>query len=88
MRWSASPTFPAAYRGNLFVAEWGQYDSTAHGRRVVRVLLGPDGTTGVVKPFASGFEHPLGLVVDPEGALLVADWGRGVIDRIQADGAP
>jgi len=39
-----------------------------------------------VTTFARGFDHPLALVVDPNGGLLVADWGRGVIYRIQSRG--
>jgi glucose/arabinose dehydrogenase len=79
-------TFPRAYRGSLFVAEWGQYDSRRFGRRVVRVELGPDGRARRVVSFASGFAQPLALLVDRRGGLLVADWGRGVVYRIQADG--
>jgi len=78
-------TFPRAYRGSLFVAEWGQYDSRRFGRRVVRVELGRNGDARVIS-FASGFAHPLALLVDRRGGLLVADWGRGVVYRIQADG--
>ena len=83
-------TFPARYRDGVFVALWGQYRSTRHGRRVDFVALRPDGTSprDGVRPFADGFEHPLALAVDPQGALLVADWGRGVVYRIQARGAP
>jgi hypothetical protein len=39
-----------------------------------------------VSSFASGFAHPLALLVDHDGGLLVADWGRGVVYRIQARG--
>ena len=78
-------SFPAAYRGNLFVAEWGQYLSHRFGRRVVRVQLRP-GHIARVTPFASGFAHQLALLVDRRGGLLVADWGRGVVYRIQAAG--
>jgi hypothetical protein len=83
-------SFGAAYAGNVFIAEWGEYLTDEHGRRLVRVVLGPGGTAPIsdVTVFASGFEHPLAVVVDPQGALLVADYGRGVIYRIQADGAP
>lgn len=81
----AGSAFPAAYRGDLFVALWGQYNSTRRGRRVVRIDLKPDGTARHVREFAEGFDHPLALLVDDQGALLVADWGRGVIYRIQAD---
>jgi glucose/arabinose dehydrogenase len=80
-------TFPEEYRGDLFVALWGQYNSERHGRRVVRLDLLPDGRSRRVREFADGFDHPLALAVDPLGGLLVADWGRGVIYRIQARGA-
>ena len=33
--------------------------------------------------FADGFEHPLGLAVEPHGGLLAGDWGRGVIYLIR-----
>jgi glucose/arabinose dehydrogenase len=81
-------TFPRGYRGNLFVAEWGEYLSARFGRRLVRVELRPNGTARRVTVFASGFAHPLALLVDHKGALLVADWGRGVVYRIQALGRP
>jgi glucose/arabinose dehydrogenase len=76
-------SFPAAYRGTLFVAEWGQYLSNRFGRRVVRVQL-RKGHPARVTSFASGFAHPLALLVDQRGGLLVADWGRGAVYRIQA----
>lgn len=79
-------SFPGAYRGDLFVALWGEYLSSRHGRRVVRVELGADGRATRVTEFARGFAHPLALAVDRSGALLVADWGRGVIYRIQSRG--
>ena len=83
-------SFPARYRGDIFVALWGQYLSRRHGRRVERVVLDPSGDPrrARVTAFARGFEHPLAVTVDPEGALLVADHGRGVVYRIQARGAP
>ncbi len=66
----------AFWRGNLFVAEWGEYLHRNHGRRLVRIARGR------VTTFATGFDHPLALAVDPSGGLLVADWGRGVIYEI------
>jgi glucose/arabinose dehydrogenase len=65
-----------SWRGDLFVAEWGEYLSRAHGRRVVRI------DRGKVTTFATGIDHPLALAVDPSGGLLVADWGRGAIYEI------
>jgi len=53
---------------------------------VVRVELNRDGRARRVVSFASGFEHPLALLVDRRGGLLVADWGTGIVYRIQADG--
>ncbi len=90
MTFYAGRSFPPGYRGNLFVAEWGLAHSTAGpGRRVVRVVLGRDGTAPIsdVSVFAQGLSHPIAVVVDPRGALLVLDWGRGVVYRIQADRA-
>ena len=70
----------ALWRGSLVVAEWGQYLSTRWGRKLVRV----NKRTGRASTFATGFEHPLGLAVEPRtGGLLVGDWGRGVIYRIR-----
>ena len=65
-----------SWRGDLFVAEWGEYLSKRHGRRVVRIRRGR------VTTFATGFAHPLALTVAPSGDLLVADWERGVIYAI------
>jgi glucose/arabinose dehydrogenase len=72
----------AFWRGDLYVAEWGQYLSHRFGRRVVRIDLEPNGRARHVTTFASGFAHPLALLVDRKGGLLVADWGRGVVYRI------
>jgi glucose/arabinose dehydrogenase len=76
----------AFWRRDLFVALWGQYLSDRHGRKLVRIELGKGGRAKRVATFARGFDHPLALVVDKSSALLVADWGRGVIYRIQSRG--
>ncbi|MDQ2909773.1 MAG: PQQ-dependent sugar dehydrogenase [Actinomycetota bacterium] len=81
-------SFPRGYAGNVFVAEWGEYLSHRFGRRVVRVQLAPNGHARRVSTFADGFAHPLALLVDRSGGLLVADWGRGIVYRIQARGRP
>jgi len=70
----------AFWRGRLFVALWGQYYSSEHGRYVVRV----DVRSGRVQRFATGFDHPLAVATDPWGGLLVADYGSGVVYRIAA----
>ncbi len=90
LAFSTGSSFPARYRGGVFVALWGQYASRRYGRRVDFVALADERTSSraPVRPFARGFDHPLAVAVDPHGALLVADWGRGTIYRIQARGHP
>jgi glucose/arabinose dehydrogenase len=78
-------SFGERFQGNIFVAEWGQYDRRSSGRKVSRVVLRP-GRPAAVSTFASGFEHPIAVTVDRAGALLVADHGRGVVYRIQGRG--
>jgi glucose/arabinose dehydrogenase len=73
-------------RRNLFVALWGEYLSAKHGRRVVLMRIGPTGRARRIRDFATGLDHPLALEVDAFGSLLVADWGRGTIYRIQSRG--
>jgi len=85
---STGESFPEPYADGIFIALWGQYESERYGRRVDYVELTSNGSRGTVRRFADGFDHPLAVVVDPQGALLVADWGRGVIYRIQARSAP
>jgi hypothetical protein len=63
----------------MIVAEWGQYLSERWGRKLVQVNV----RTGRSSTFADGFEHPLGLAVEPRGGVLAGDWGRGVIYRIR-----
>jgi glucose/arabinose dehydrogenase len=71
------------YRGGLYVAEWGEYNSRRRGRKVVRIPFDRRGQqrARLASTFATCFEHPLALAVDGSG-LLVADWGSGRIYRI------
>ncbi|MFN2472143.1 MAG: sorbosone dehydrogenase family protein, partial [Gaiellaceae bacterium] len=82
-------SFGPRYDGNVFVALWGEYLSSRHGRRVDRVVLHQSGDPrkARVTPFVRGLDHPLAVTVDGEGALLVADYGRGIVYRIQASSA-
>jgi len=66
----------AWWRSGLVVSTWGEYLHNVHGRYLVRIV------NGRVTRFATGFDHPLALAVDPSGDLLVADWGRGTIVKI------
>ena len=75
----SSPNGIAFWRGRLYVAEWGQYNSARFGRKVVEVHP----RTGRSRTFVDGLTHPL-AVATRAGALLVADWETGVIHRIRA----
>lgn len=77
-------TFPRAYRG-AFIAEFGDtinYLGTGHV--VQRVHFA--GGRATVSTFISGMSHPLALAMGTSGALLVADFGTGIVWRIQANG--
>jgi glucose/arabinose dehydrogenase len=78
----SAPGGMAFWNGALYVAEWGEYLKRKHGRKISRVVL-REGRRAAVSTFATGFEHPLAVVVDRQNALLVADHGRGVIYRIR-----
>jgi glucose/arabinose dehydrogenase len=77
----SAPGGMAFWNGALYVAEWGEYLASRHGRKLTRVLLRP-GRPASVTTFATGFTHPLAVVTEPSGGLLVADHGRGTIYRI------
>jgi glucose/arabinose dehydrogenase len=70
--------------GTAYVALWGQYFGTKHGRTVVQLTFGADGRVTRQDVFARGFSHPLAVLVARDGALLVSDWGAGRIYRIAA----
>jgi len=63
----------AIFDGAVLTAEW------ARGR-VMSVPLGGGGAA----PMLTGLSHPLPLAVTPNGALLVGDWGTGVVYRVTA----
>ena len=91
MAFYTGTSFPAAYRGDLFVAEWGEYLSKRHGRKLVHVPFDAHGRPLAKRAttFATGFDHPLAVAVDrSSGDLLVADWGRGTIYAIRAKPTP
>lgn len=74
-------SFPAAYRGDAFVAEWGDsINNLGTGHIVKRVHF--TGSHATVSTFATGFSHPLTVAFDRSGALLVGDYGSGIVWRI------
>ena len=85
-------TFPAQYRGQIFIAEHGSWNSTVPvGARVTWVRLSPDGKTALAyQPFATGFQsangtrwgRPVDVAPYCDGSLLVSDDKAGAIYRI------
>lgn len=87
-------TFPAEYRGRLFIAEHGSWNrSRKIGYRVMMLEL-EGNQVASYEPFAEGWlrrEETLGrpayVLVDRGGNLLVSDDHRGVVYRIRYVGA-
>jgi len=52
--------------------------------KVQRVALrrSASGFQGTVSPFITGIEHPLAVVLAPDGSLLLGDWATGRIYRV------
>jgi glucose/arabinose dehydrogenase len=77
----APASFSPGMAGDAFIALWGTYFGHARGRYVARVHLAAG--KPVVTRFATGLDHPLAVAFTPAGELLVADWGTGLIWRIE-----
>ena len=93
--------FPTRYRDGGFVALHGSWNRTVpSGYRVVFFPMS-NGRPGVIEDFMTGFlastgengtqvqqwGRPVGLVVSPDGALLVSDDSGNRIWKISATGA-
>ena len=83
--------FPAAYRGDAFVALHGSWNrSLRTGYKVVRLRMRAGHPTGEYQDFLTGFVasdqavwgRPVGLAVMLDGSLLVSEDGNGTIWRI------
>jgi len=98
MRFYRGAQFPAAYLGNVFIAEHGSWNrSSKVGYQVVRVPVDMQGRAGAPEPFLTGFlqvngsrEVVLGRPADvlplPDGSLLVSDDTAGAIYRVHYSG--
>jgi glucose/arabinose dehydrogenase len=85
--------FPEQYHGGAFVAEHGSWNRASRaGYQVAFVGFKDDKASADPVPFLTGFVpdpagknvngRPVGVAVAPDGALLVADDGAGVIYRV------
>lgn len=88
--------FPAEYRNDAFVAMRGSWNrSEPSGYEIVRVHFGDDGQPTEFETFLSGFlireqlanfGRVAGLVVAPDGSLLLAEDTNGIIYRVSYTG--
>lgn len=87
--WS-TPGLPAALRANAFIARFnGTITEAPGGARASLTyadLVAVDVATGRVRQVAAGFVHPLAVLVDPAGRLLVADYGSREIHALHVVG--
>lgn len=71
--------FPPQYRGDLFATVWGSIYAPPdpYDRVLLRIVIDETaaGPQAAVRQFASGFRHPIDVVVDRDGTLLVLDYG-------------
>jgi glucose/arabinose dehydrogenase len=90
--------FPSKYSGDIFASEHGSWNrSPRAGYEVIRVPLHHTGhATGEYEDFLTGFVvddksvwgRPVGVVVAPDGSLLVSDDGSGSVWRVRYTGNP
>ena len=85
--------FPESYRGGAFIAEHGSWNrATRSGYQVAFVAFKGGKPSADPVPFLSGlvpdpksedvYGRPVGVMVAPDGSLLVSDDGAGVIYRV------
>ena len=88
--------FPAEYRNDLFLAMHGSWNRALRtGYKLVRVKFKDGHPTGEYEDFMTGFVfgdaqvwgRPVGVVVAPDGSLLMSDDGSGTIWRIAYSGS-
>src|SRR6266550_927079 len=89
-------TFPAEYQGDAFMTYHGSWNRTEPtGAKVVRVRV-QDGRPTAAEDFVTGWQladgsrwgRPVGLLVMPDGALLVSDDFGGRIWRVSFGQSP
>ncbi len=90
-----SKAFPAPYQGGAFIGQHGSWNrQPLNGYRVVFVPFAGGQPQAPAQPFLTGFLNadnkiqgrPVGVVVDPRGALLVADDVGGMVWRVAPAG--
>lgn len=91
LTWSGARALPPRFNGGMFVGQHGSWNRKPwSGYRVIFVPFAngkPDGQpidvlTGFLKPNGEALGRPVGVAVDKEGALLVADDVGNTIWRV------
>lgn len=67
----------AASNGAIFISEFG-------ANRILEWR--PDGTLTTVNGGQTGWNSPAGLSIEPDGSLLIADSGNGLVRRLRSTG--
>lgn len=91
--------FPREYRNDLFVAFHGSWNrSTPTGYKVVRIRMNERGEPTAMEDFLTGFlppgetrrgrwiGRPVGVLVAPDGSMLISDDAGGAIYRVSWEG--
>ena len=99
MRFYNGTQFPAAYRGNAFIAEHGSWNrSTKSGYQVVRVRVDAEGKAAAPEPFVQGWlqtgndgqesvwGRPADVLNLPDGSMLISDDLAGAVYRVRYGG--
>ena len=90
MRFYTGKMFPAEYKGNIFIAEYGSWNRTKKaGYQVVRVVLDAKNKPVKLEPFITGWlqgeeywGRPADVQVLKDGSMLISDGEAGAIYRV------
>ena len=90
LRFYTGSQFPAEYKGNIFIAEYGSWNRTKKaGYQVVRVVLDAKNNPVKLEPFVTGWlqgeeywGRPADVQVIKDGSLLISDGEAGAIYRV------
>jgi glucose/arabinose dehydrogenase len=86
--------FPKAYQGGIFVVQHGSWNREPPAPPKLMYVTFKDGTPTRVADFATGWQddngnrwgRPAGVIVAPDGSLIVSDDTAGVLYRISYEG--
>jgi glucose/arabinose dehydrogenase len=93
LAWSADNTLPASLSNGMFIGQHGSWNRRPHsGYKVIFVPFASgkpagapvDVLTGFLSAEGSAYGRPVGVALDKQGALLVADDVGNLIWRVSA----